>query len=60
MIDQLLERPEYVDHWTLKWGDLLQVSRRYQGDKGMWAFREWIRDSIAETTSPTTNSSMSC
>jgi hypothetical protein len=47
MIDQLLARPAYVDHWTLKWGDLLQVSRRYQGDKGMWEFREWIRDSIA-------------
>ena len=42
MIDQLLSRPEYVDNWTLKWGDLLQGSRRYLGDKGMWQFREWI------------------
>ena len=48
MIDQLLARPEYVDHWTLKWGDLLQSSRRYLGDKGMWEFRDWIRDSIAQ------------
>src|ERR1700730_12164505 len=48
MIDQLLARPEYVDTWTLKWGDLLQSSRRYLGDKGMWEFREWIRDSIAQ------------
>jgi len=48
MIDRLIARPEYVDHWTLKWGDLLQVSRRYMGDKGMWEFREWIRDSIAQ------------
>jgi hypothetical protein len=48
VIDQLLARPEYVDHWTLKWGDLLQSSRRYLGDKGMWEFREWIRDSIAQ------------
>lgn len=48
MIDQLLARPEYVDNWTLKWGDLLQSSRRYLGDKGMWEFREWIRDSIAQ------------
>ena len=44
----LIARPEYVDHWTLKWGDLLQVSRRYLGDKGMWEFRQWIRDSIAQ------------
>lgn len=47
-IDALIARPEYIDHWTLKWGDLLQVSRRYLGDKGMWEFREWIRDSIAQ------------
>lgn len=47
-IDQLIARSEYVDHWTLKWSDLLQVSRRYLGDKGMWEFREWIRDSIAQ------------
>jgi hypothetical protein len=46
-VDRLIVRPEFVDHWTLKWGDLLQVSRRYLGDKGMWEFREWIRDSIA-------------
>jgi hypothetical protein len=48
MVDRLIARPEYVDRWTLKWGDLLQVSRRYLGDKGMWEFRQWIRDSIAQ------------
>jgi hypothetical protein len=48
MVDRLIARPEYVDHWTLKWGDLLQVSRRYLGDKGMWEFREWIRGAIAQ------------
>jgi hypothetical protein len=36
-----------VDHWTLKWGDLLQVNRKYLGDKGAWEFRDWIRQSIA-------------
>ena len=47
-IDRLIGLPAYVDHWTLKWGDLLQVSRRYLGDKGMWEFRQWIRDSLAQ------------
>jgi hypothetical protein len=47
-IDRLMLRPEFVDHWALKWGDLLQNSRKYVGDKGNWAFREWIRKSIAE------------
>ncbi|HZT31457.1 MAG TPA: DUF1549 domain-containing protein [Bryobacteraceae bacterium] len=47
MIDKLMARPEFVDHWTVKWGDLLQVNRSRLGDKGMWAFREWIRESVA-------------
>jgi hypothetical protein len=47
LIDQLIASPAYVDHWTVKWGDLLQSSRKYLGDKGVFSFREWIRDSIA-------------
>ena len=27
VVDALFERPEFVDHWSLKWGDLLQNSR---------------------------------
>ena len=27
LVDALFERPEFVDHWSLKWGDLLQNSR---------------------------------
>ncbi|MFN7938160.1 MAG: DUF1549 and DUF1553 domain-containing protein [Bryobacteraceae bacterium] len=46
-IDALMKRASFVDHWTVKWGDLLQNSRRYLGDKATWGFREWIRDSIA-------------
>ena len=46
-IDRLMARPSFVDHWTLKWGDLLQVNRKYLGDKGAWEFREWVRQSIA-------------
>ena len=48
-----MARPEFIDHWSVKWSDLLQVNRTRLGDKGMWAFREWIRESIART-SPTT------
>jgi hypothetical protein len=47
IIDQLIASPAYVDHWTVKWGDLLQSSRKYLGDKGVYSFREWIRESIA-------------
>jgi hypothetical protein len=47
IIDKLIASPAYTDHWTVKWGDLLQSSRKYLGDKGVYQFREWIRESIA-------------
>ncbi len=47
LIDELIKRKEYVDHWAHKWGDLLQSNRKYLGEKGTWVFRQWIRDSIA-------------
>ena len=47
LIDELVGSPAYVDHWSLKWGDLLQSNRKHLGEKGMWAFRQWIRDAIA-------------
>ena len=59
VIDKLIASPRYVDHWTLKWGDLLQINRKYLGEKGVYEFREWIRDSIAQT-SPTTRWCASC
>jgi hypothetical protein len=47
LIAALLDRKEFIDHWSLKWGDLLQSNRKHLGEKGTWAFRQWIRDSIA-------------
>jgi hypothetical protein len=46
-IDELLDSPAYVDHWTLKWSDLLMSNRKFLTEKGVWAFRNWIRHSIA-------------
>ena len=47
MIDRLIASPAYVDRWTVKWGDLLQSSRKYLGEKGAYEFQQWIRDSVA-------------
>jgi len=47
MIDQLIASPAYVDHWTVKWSDLLQSNRKYLGEKGVYEFQDWIRQSIA-------------
>ncbi len=46
LIDDLMKRKQFVDHWALKWGDLLQSNRKYLGEKGTWAFRQWIRDAV--------------
>jgi uncharacterized protein DUF1549/uncharacterized protein DUF1553 len=46
-IDKLIASPEYVDQWAVKWGDLLQCSRKYLGEKGAYEFHQWIRDAIA-------------
>jgi len=47
VIEKLFARPEFVDHWSLKWGDLLQNSRRYMAEESMFAFRTWIRHAVA-------------
>lgn len=51
MVDQLLSRPEYVEHWTLKWSDLLLNRRKTVTERGVWAFRNWIRQGIATNKS---------
>ena len=46
IIDSLLARDEFVDYWTYKWSDLLLVSTRRLNSTAMWAFYDWIRDSV--------------
>ncbi|MGE5190886.1 MAG: DUF1549 domain-containing protein, partial [Deltaproteobacteria bacterium] len=46
-IDELLETSEYIDHWTLKWSDLLLANRKFVSEKGVWGYRNWIRSAIA-------------
>ncbi len=47
LVDELLNRPEYVDFWSLKWGDLLRVSGEKLGKQGMLAFNLWLRDRLS-------------
>ncbi|MFZ9822715.1 MAG: DUF1553 domain-containing protein [Gemmataceae bacterium] len=42
-IDKVLERPEYVDAWAYKWGDLLRNNRAVLQKKGMWSLHNWLR-----------------
>jgi hypothetical protein len=48
VIDRLLERPEFIDFWTLKWGDLLRINRDALEAKGMWSFHQWIRSALRD------------
>jgi WD40 repeat protein/mono/diheme cytochrome c family protein len=47
LVDRLIGNPEFVDFWTNKWADLLQVNRKFLGVEGSVAFRNWIRAQVA-------------
>ncbi len=46
LVDKLIGSTEYVEYWTNKWADLLQVNRKFLGVEGSVAFRKWIRDQV--------------
>jgi hypothetical protein len=48
LIDALLERPEFVDYWTYKWSDLLLISTRKLPQPAVWAFHQFVRQSVAD------------
>jgi hypothetical protein len=48
LIDELLKRPEFVDYWTYKWSDLLLVSTRKLPQQAVWAFHQYVRQSVAD------------
>lgn len=51
LVDQLLQRPEFVDFWTLQFGDLLQNRKErdhdVRGAKGVRQMHAWLRAQIA-------------
>jgi WD40 repeat protein/mono/diheme cytochrome c family protein len=50
LVDRLVGSPAYVEYWTNKWADLLQVNRKFLGTEGAKAFRQWIREEVAKET----------
>jgi WD40 repeat protein/mono/diheme cytochrome c family protein len=50
LIDRLIGCTDFVDYWTNKWADLLQVNRKFLGVEGSVAFRNWIRSHVAANT----------
>ncbi|MEI6234525.1 MAG: DUF1549 domain-containing protein [Planctomycetota bacterium] len=46
VVDKLVGCPEFIEHVSNKWADLLQVNRKFLGTEGSTAFREWIYKQI--------------
>ncbi len=46
LIDRLVGSDAFVEYWTNKWADLLQVNRKYLGVEGARKFRDWIREQV--------------
>ncbi len=50
LIEALLSRPEFVDHWSYKWSDLLLVNSEKLPGPAMWSYYRWIRSQVAQNT----------
>lgn len=46
-IEKLFARSEFVDHWSHRWGDLLQNGRKFMAEESMFAFRDWLRHAVS-------------
>jgi hypothetical protein len=51
LIERLLERPEFADYWSMKWGDVLRIKAEFPIN--LWpnaaqAYHRWVRTSIVE------------
>ncbi len=47
LVDDLLERPEYVDYWTYRWSDVLMLNSSLINPDAVKAYYGWLRNQIA-------------
>lgn len=47
LIDRLLDRPEYVDYWTMKWLNLLKADPLTVTPQGVVAIQRWLHAGFA-------------
>lgn len=50
VVNRLIGSPDFVDFWTNKWANLLQVNSKFLGGEGAKNFREWIKKQVAMNT----------
>ncbi len=46
LVDALLDRPEYPDHWANKWADLMRPNPYHVGIKAVFTLDAFLRDSF--------------
>lgn len=51
LIDELLERPEFADYWSMKWADILRIKAEFPIN--LWpdaaqVYHHWVRAAVAE------------
>ncbi|MHC4582310.1 MAG: DUF1553 domain-containing protein, partial [Planctomycetota bacterium] len=54
LIHSLLQRDEFADYWSLKWGDLLRIKAEFPINlwpNAVQAYHRWIHDAIKENLS---------
>jgi hypothetical protein len=50
LIEKLLAREEYIDHWTNRWADLMLISGRHLRPAAVKAYHQWLRNEIKQNT----------
>jgi WD40 repeat protein/mono/diheme cytochrome c family protein len=50
LVERLIGSKAYVEYWTNKWADLLEVNRKFLGVEGASAYRKWIREQVEKNT----------
>ncbi len=49
LVDELFEREEFADYWSLKWGDLLRIKSEFPINlwpNAVQAYHHWVREAI--------------
>jgi hypothetical protein len=54
LVDQLFQREEYADYWSLRWGDVLRIKSEFPINlwpNAVQAYHRWIRQALHENLS---------
>jgi hypothetical protein len=48
LVNKLVGSGDYIAFWSNRWADLLQCNSKTLGEKGVWVYRDWIRQAVAQ------------